>query len=75
MLFRSLQEKYHKTPSEAQNQELDPGMFADEETPMRIRHGSRKGKEVAEPEAPGWAKRLEAAIKKTFCLTNDVNQR
>ena len=44
---------------------MDPGMFGDEETPMRAARtsrGSRKGKEVAEPEAPGWAKRLQATV-------------
>ena len=54
---------------------MDPGMFPEDTPWVRTRRGSRKGKEVAEPEAPGWAKRLKAAIKKTFCLTNDVNKR
>ena len=53
---RSLLVKNHETPDEAQNLEEDPGMFGDEEIPMRTtrsRQGSRKGKEVVEPEAPG----------------------
>ena len=36
-----------------------------------------KGKEPAQPEveAPGWAKRLENVMKKTFCLGVDINKR
>ena len=38
-------------------------------------HSSRKGKEIAEPEAPGWAKRLQASVHELFCLNNDINER
>ena len=75
---RSLQVKDHEQPDGAPNLEDDTGLFGDEEVPTRSarsRRGSRKGKEVAEPEAPGWAKRLQASINKLFCLNNDINER
>ena len=52
----SLQVKNHETPDGAQNLEEDLELFGDEEIPRRTtrsHRGSRKGKEVAEPEAPG----------------------
>ena len=58
---RSLLVKDHEQPTGAPNLEDDIGLFGDEEIPRHTthsRHGSRKGKEVADPEAPGWAKRL-----------------
>lgn len=30
---------------------------------------------MVETKAPGWAKRLEAAIKKSFCFHQDIHQR
>ena len=73
--------KNHVAPPGApQDVEMDPSLFGDDGTstrPARSRRGSRKGKVTAQPEVevPGWAKRLENIMKKTFCLTNDVNKR
>ena len=79
---RGLIVKVHETPfgapDPAQDEEMDPGLFGTNGAPMRStrsRRGSRKGKEVAEPEAPGWAKRLQASVNKLFCLNNDINER
>ena len=77
---RSLTIKDHETPAGAQNLEEDPGLFGDEAPTRRTtrsRRGSRKGKEPAQPEVevPGWAKRLENIMKKTFCLGVDINKR
>ena len=75
---KGLIEKDHGTPADVQYREEDPELFGDEEPSRRStrsRRGSRKGKEVAEPEAPGWAKRLQASVNKLFCLNNDINER
>ena len=74
---RGLLVKDHERPDGAPDLEDDTGLFGDEEVPRRSarsRRGSRKGKEVADPEAPGWAKRLQASINKLFCLNNDINE-
>ena len=63
-------------PAQDLDDEMDPGLFRTEEAPLRSsrsRRGSRRGKEVAEPEAPTWAKRLQATIHRLLCFTNDIN--
>ena len=65
-------------PAQDLDDEIDPGLFRNEEAPMRSsrsRRGSRRGKEVAEPEASTWAKRLQATVHRLLCLTSDVNDR